>query len=124
MKSQDTMADPIGEAGPADATQAIAEIHCGSCGGLVAAGEQFCTNCGNPVSAIRPDPPSTRLSGRVRGALAGLVVVAVALGAVVALEFVQHQREQSRLGRARNELTQTHATLAATTAQLTRTKKS
>jgi len=122
MKSQDTKADLIGGAGPADPTQAVAEVHCGSCGGLVGAGEQFCTSCGSPVSAARPDPPSTRLSGRVRGALAGLVVVAVALGAVVALEFVQHQREQSRLSRARHELTQTHATLAATKAQLARTK--
>ncbi len=116
------MADPVGETGSPGAIRAVAEVHCGSCGSLVAAGEQFCTSCGNPVSAARPEPPSTGLSGRVRGALAGLIVVAVALGAVAALEFVQHRHEQSRLSRAHIELNQTHAALAATTAQLTRTK--
>ena len=116
------MADSFGETDSADAAQAVAEVHCGSCGGLVAAGEQFCTSCGNPVSAARPAPPSTRLSKRVRAALAGLVVVAVALGALVALEFVQHRHEQSRLSRTRGELNQTRGALAATTAQLKRTK--
>ena len=116
------MAGPVGETDPTRARQAVAEVHCGSCGNLLGAGEQFCTSCGNPVSASRPEPPVIGISRRVRGALGGLIVVAVALSAVVAFELVQHGHDQSRLSRARGKLSQARAALAGTTEQLARTK--
>lgn len=119
------MAGSAGEIDPTTAGQVVGEVHCGSCGGLVAVGEQFCTSCGKPITAaiaLHPEPSPFAIAKRVRPVVVGLAFAAIALVSVAALEFVQQRNAYSRLSRARSELSQTHAALETTRAQLTKTK--
>jgi HAMP domain-containing protein len=117
------MAESAEGIGPPRPVELIAEVHCGSCGALVASGEQFCTSCGRPVAASDLEESPHQISRRLKLTVLALAVAVAALAAFSAFEFVQYRHEQSRLSNARQELARTRASLSATTAQLTKTKR-
>ena len=119
MEDMAESAEGIGSPRP---VELIAEVHCGSCGALVASGEQFCTSCGRPVAASGLEESPHHMSRRLKLTVLVLAVAVAALAAVSAFEFVQYRHEHSRLSNARQELARTRASLSATTAQLTKTK--